>query len=47
MLVRKGKDKIISISMGKPTLTELFEELTKQEIKPEIKEVKKEDVKAV
>lgn len=47
MLVRKGKDKIINISMGKPTLTELFEELTKQEIKPEIKEVKKEDVKAV
>ncbi|MEK6862618.1 MAG: ABC transporter ATP-binding protein [Nanoarchaeota archaeon] len=47
MLVRKGKDKIINISMGKPTLTELFEELTKQEIKPEIKEVKKENVKAV
>lgn len=47
MLVRKSKDKIINISMGKPTLTELFEELTKQEIKPEIKEVKKENVKAV
>ena len=45
MLARKGKDKIISISMGKPTLTELFEELTKQEVKPAIKEVKKEDVK--
>lgn len=46
-LARKGKDKIISISMGKPTLTELFEELTKSEQKQEVKEkeVKKEDVK--
>ncbi|MEK6907377.1 MAG: ABC transporter ATP-binding protein [Nanoarchaeota archaeon] len=45
--VKKSKAKIVSISMGKPSLTELFEELTKQEVKPEIKEVKKqENVKA-
>jgi ABC-2 type transport system ATP-binding protein len=40
ILARKNKSKIISVSMGKPTLTELFEEVTKQEEKKEVKDVK-------
>lgn len=36
-LTKKNKSKVISISMGKPSLTELFEELTKKE---EVKNVK-------
>lgn len=36
-LTKKNKSRVISISMGKPSLTELFEELTKKE---EVKNVK-------
>src|SRR3989338_26636 len=38
-LAKKGKTKIISVGVGKPSLTELFEELTKLEAKDVKKEV--------
>jgi len=31
-MIKKGKTKVISVGMGKPSLTELFEELTKKEV---------------
>ncbi len=52
-LARKEKLKVIGISLGKPSLEEIFEELTKAEVNPkpqikqisEVKGIKKDDIK--